>query len=65
MVVAYSMRTCLSVAITEMVEMVPVIGRNSENKSLVCEALYSPANQTYSNDSDASAVSQFRFIILN
>lgn len=56
-VVAYSMRTCLSVAITEMVEMAPMIDNNSENKSLVCTALYSPTNHTHHNSSGTSTVS--------
>lgn len=64
-VVAYSMRTCLSVAITEMVEMVPVISKNSENRSLVCDVLYLPVNQTHGNGSSVSSVSQYRFRIFS
>lgn len=55
-VVSYAMRTCLSVAITEMV--IPVIDRISENKSLVCEALYLPMNHTNDNGISTNAVSQ-------
>lgn len=48
-----------------MVEMVPGIEKNHENKSLVCEALYLPENKTYDNDSGASSVRQYLLKILN
>lgn len=58
-VVAYSMRTCLSVAITEMVEPVtiPKIG----NESMVCDVLYLPENHSHGINSGASTVSQYLF----
>lgn len=60
-VVAYSMRTCLSVAITEMV--VPVMSRSRKNKTIVCEALYLPANNALDNGIRASIVSLYPFAI--
>lgn len=57
-IVAYAMRTCLSVAITEMV--VPVIDRNNDNKSLVCEALYLSANYARFHEDNGSSASTVR-----
>lgn len=60
-VVAYSMRTCLSVAITEMVE--PVTTPKIGNESMVCDVLYLPENHSHGINSGASTVSRCLFVI--
>lgn len=62
-VVAYAMRTCLSVAITEMV--ISVTNTKDGNKSIVCNALYSTTDLVHDDYNGARSVSKSQFVVQN